>query len=264
MNKPDYKNWVPEWLILALGAAAVVCGILFYIFGYVFENLSGGIKIALMCISGVGFIFFAGMCIFMTMLYRAFSYKGDRKMSKQIIEGIAEYVTIPDGGKGLDVGCGSGALTIACAKRNLNSKMVGLDRWGKEYKNYSRALCRKNAEAEGINNVEFVKGDALKLDFPDETFDVVTSNYVYHNIKGYSHQELLKETLRVLKKGGTFAIHDIMSKMIYGDMNKFMEELKREGYERVELIDTTNGMFMSPKESKLYLLSGSSLLIGKK
>ena len=50
----------------------------------------------------------------------------------------------------------------------------------------------------------------MKLDFPDESFDAVASNYVYHNITGEDKQELLLETLRVLKKGGTFAIHDLM------------------------------------------------------
>ena len=60
--------------------------------------------------------------------------------------------------------------------------------------------------------MRFQKGDAVKLDFPDETFDLVTSNYVYHNIMGKDKQALLLETLRVLKKGGTFAIHDLMSK----------------------------------------------------
>ena len=38
------------------------------------------------------------------------------------------------------------------------------------------------------------------------------------NITGADKQELLLETLRVLKKGGTFAIHDLMSKARYGDM----------------------------------------------
>lgn len=61
-------------------------------------------------------------------MYKAFSYDGKRKLSKQIIEGTAAYITLPEGGTGLDVGCGSGALTIACAKRNPQGKMTGVDR----------------------------------------------------------------------------------------------------------------------------------------
>ena len=49
------------------------------------------------------------------------------------------------------------------------------------------------------------------MDFPDETFDAVASNYVYHNIPSKDRQAILLETLRTLKKGGTFTIHDIFS-----------------------------------------------------
>ena len=48
----------------------------------------------------------------------------------------------------------------------------------------------------------------------------------------------------VLKKGGIFVIHDLMSGSRYGDMNKFMEKLKKDGYEDVQLIDTTKGLQM--------------------
>ena len=47
------------------------------------------------------------------------------------------------------------------------------------------------------------------------------------------------ETLQVLKKGGTFAIHDLMSPRRYGDMQVFVQKLRDMGYERVELIDTS-------------------------
>ena len=126
---------------------------------------------------------------------------------------------------GLDVGCGSGALTIACAKRNPQGKMVGVDRWGVEYASFSLSLCQDNAKAEGVTNTEFQRGDATKLDFPDECFDAVISNYVYHNITGADKQKLLLETLRVLKKGGIFAIHDLMSPQRYGDMQAFVKRL---------------------------------------
>ena len=125
-------------------------------------------------------------------------------------------------------------------------------------------MCEKNAKAERVSNVSFAKGDATALEFPDETFDAVTSNYVYHNITGADKQALLRETLRVLKKGGTFAIHDIMSPIRYGNMQRFIAELKKEGYEKVELIDTTNDVFMSRREAMRLQLGGSALLVGRK
>ena len=216
-----------------------------------------------------GVLLFAGTAagggaLWMALLYRAFSYDGKRQMSRQVIEGIADRVTLPEGGVGLDVGCGSGALTIACAKRNPQAHFIGLDRWGKEYASYNKPLCEANARAEGVSNAEFRQGDANRLDFPDESFDAVVSNYVYHNISGRDRQEILLETLRVLKKGGTFALHDIFSRAKYGDMQAFVDKLREMGYEKVELIDTAGGMFMSPSEAKWMALSGSALLTGRK
>ena len=104
----------------------------------------------------------------------------------------------------------------------------------------------------------------MKLDCPDESFDAVVSNYVYHNIPGIDRQELLLETLRTLKKGGVFAIHDIMSPRRYGDMQAFAEKLRKMGYAEVQLIDTTNGMFMTKREAAWMDLSGSTLLTGRK
>ena len=76
-------------------------------------------------------------------------------------------------------------------------------------------------------------------------------------------QTYLLETLRVLKKGGTFALHDIFSKSKYGDMQAFVKKLKELGYEKVELIDTTE-QFMKKWEPVWMELSGSALLVGKK
>ena len=89
------------------------------------------------------------------------------------------------------------------------------------------------------------------------------SNYVYHNIPG-DRQAYLLETLRVLKKGGMFAIHDIFSKSRYGDMQAFVKKLKDMGYEDVRLIDTTDGTWITKWESVWMELAGSALLIGKK
>ena len=43
----------------------------------------------------------------------------------------------------------------------------------------------------------------------------------YHNVMGADKQALLLETLRVLKKGGVFALNDEMKPHMYGDMEAF-------------------------------------------
>ncbi len=260
--KPDYKNWMPKGMVLAGVGATIVLLLLTIVFGCT-GITSGTLKTVLLVVFLAGTIIGVFSSIWMILMYRAFSYNGKRQLSKQIIEGIAAYVQLPDGGKGLDVGCGSGALTIACAKRNPKAAFVGIDRWGKEYASFNKPLCENNAKAEGVHNVGFQRGDATGLDFPDESFDAVTSNYVYHNIPG-DRQAFLLETLRVLKKGGTFALHDIFSKAKYGDMQAFVKQLKNMGYEEVRLIDTTNGMFMKKAEAGWMGLTGSALLVGRK
>ena len=188
--KPDYKNWVPKGMVcgffVGFAAALVLAAIL------LFTLAAGTLKTVLLVIMSVAAAVLLIAGIWMLHLHNTFSYEGKRKLSKTIVEGVASYVTVPEGGKCLDVGCGSGALTIACAKRNPGASIVGIDRWGKEYASYNKPLCERNAQAEGVSNVSFRQGNALRLDFPDESFDAVTSNYVYHNIMGANKQDCLR------------------------------------------------------------------------
>ena len=260
MNKPNYKNWIPKWMLYAYGAGALLSFVLLVVFALVLHGVAKTILVIIAILAFLACALAGGWSMF---AYNRFSYNGKRKLSKSIIEGTAEYVSIPDGGKALDIGCGSGALTVAVAKRNPNSEIIGCDRWTKEYSDYSKLLCKENARAEGLENVKFQKGDATALPFEDETFDAVFSNYVYHNVAGSDKQALLLETLRTLKKGGTFAIHDLMGKKRYGDMEAFCQKLRNMGYEKVEMLDTTD-KFMTKGEAKLMLLADSTLLYGRK
>ena len=258
--KPDYKNWMPKGMIYSFLFAALGCGIAAACFRLLPD---GTLKTVLTIAFVILAVVFAEVTVWSVLMYRAFDYNGKRQMSRQIIEGTAACVDLPGGGKVLDVGCGSGALAIAVGKRNPKAEIIGIDRWGKEYASFSKALCERNAKAEGVRRISFQQGDATHLDFPDETFDAVVSNYVYHNIPG-DRQKYLLETLRTLKKGGTFALHDIFSKSKYGDMKAFLKKLRDMGYEKVELIDTTDGRFMKKSEASWMALSGSALLTGRK
>ena len=116
--KPDYKNWVPKGMVNGLIAGTVIALVLFLLFGATDWILHGTARIICAVVLGVGTLVLLCFAVWMGALYRTFDYNGKRKLSKTIIDGTAAHVSIPDGGVGLDVGCGSGALTIACAKRN--------------------------------------------------------------------------------------------------------------------------------------------------
>ena len=262
MKRPDYRNWVPKPLTLAMFLGACVCGLL-----SVCANafLSGSLRRILVIL----FIFLGILLLLIGTYYfilrRIFDYNGKYQLSKKIIEYTAKHITLPKGGVGLDVGCGSGALSIECARRNPYGIMVGCDIWSGAYtKTFTQELCEENAEAEGVTNIRFTPGNALNLPFEDESFDAVISNYVYHNISGHNKQKLLGETLRVLRKGGIFAIHDLMGKMRYGDMKAFLKELKEEGYEEVHLVPTMRGEIIDSIPATLLGLGDSMLLYGKK
>ena len=137
--KPDYKNWIPRGMLFSLIAGTVLSLALLVVFGVFGIGVSGKLRIALGVVFGIAFVVCVKYTEWCVYAYQSFSYGGERKLSKQIIDGTAEHITLPEGGVGLDIGCGSGALTIACAKRNPQGKMIGIDRWGKEY---APSACR--------------------------------------------------------------------------------------------------------------------------
>ena len=183
---------------------------------------------------------------------------------EQVHRVVLSHLDYDGQGSLLDVGCGSGALAIRAALTWPKAKVIGVDYWGAVY-NYSKAICEKNAASEGVaSRCVFQHGDAKHLDFPNESFDVVISNYVYHNVMGADMQKLLLESLRVLKKGGVFALNDDMKPKMYGDMEGFAQKLRDMGYQDVRLIDTAQEAFGSHGRAAMMMLGSSRLLVGRK
>jgi len=105
----------------------------------------------------------------------------------------------------LDLGCGTGDLTISIARlAGENTEITGLD--------YSLPMlerARQEAIKAGIGRREtFIHGEATHLPFPDGHFDVVGISFAFRNLTyknppGLSH---LAEVKRVLKSGGRYVI----------------------------------------------------------
>ncbi len=132
--RPDYKNWVPKSMVYGLAGGTAASLFLFLLLGATGTVLDGTPRLVCGILFGIGTLILLFFTVWMAALHRTFDYNGKRKLAKTIVEGTAEYVAVPEGGTGLDVGCGSGALTIACAKRNPKAEMVGCDTWSGAYK----------------------------------------------------------------------------------------------------------------------------------
>ena len=120
--KPDYKNWIPKGMLVSL-IAGTVLSLALLVFGIFGIGVGGKLRVVLGVVFGIAFVVCAKCTQWCVYAYRSFSYDDERKLSKQIIDGTAEHITLPEGGVGLDIGCGSGALTIACGKAQSPGKV---------------------------------------------------------------------------------------------------------------------------------------------
>ena len=89
----------------------------------------------------------------------------------------------------LEIGCGPGALAEALKRWYPKAKITAVDR-DSAFVEYASAH---------ISGVKFIEGDATKLPFEDNTFDVTISNTVQEHVEP---EAFWGEQLRVLKPGG--------------------------------------------------------------
>ncbi len=116
---------------------------------------------------------------------------------------IIEMAKIKPGDKVLDVGCGSGNLTLT-AKRyaGVSGSVYGIDAAPEMIEVAKKKASRSRLE------VDFNVGLIEKLAFPDATFDVVISRLVIHHLPDDLKRNGFAEILRVLKPSCSLLIVD--------------------------------------------------------
>jgi len=105
----------------------------------------------------------------------------------------------------LDVGCGTGGVTIPAKLRvGKNGRAAGIDPAPEMI-----AVARRKASRAGLE-IDFRVGVIESLPFRDATFDAVTSSLMMHHLPEHLQAKGLAEIKRVLKPGGRLLIADVM------------------------------------------------------
>lgn len=102
----------------------------------------------------------------------------------------------------LDLGCGTGTLTLMIKNRHPAARVHGLDGDPK-----ALAIARRKAEAADVEII-LDEGFSYDLPYPDDAFDRVLSSLVFHHLTHQRKVETLREVRRILKPGGALLIVD--------------------------------------------------------
>jgi ubiquinone/menaquinone biosynthesis C-methylase UbiE len=149
----------------------------------------------------------------------------------------------------LDVGCGTGAVTIPAKMQvGAGGSAAGIDPAPEMI-----AVARRKAERAGLE-IDFRVGVIESLPFPDETFDVVTSSLMMHHLPQHVQVKGLAEIWRALKPGGRILIADMTrpsglkrflvsltghhGHRVPAGVEELLRFMREAGFEGVEQLDT--------------------------
>ncbi len=94
----------------------------------------------------------------------------------------------------LDICCGTGSVILSFAEKHADALAIGYD--------FSLGMLRKAQQKDTANKITLVQGDAARLSYVDDCFDIVCCSHALYELKGQVRTEALKEMRRVVKPDG--------------------------------------------------------------
>lgn len=116
---------------------------------------------------------------------------------------VLQQAGISAGDRVLDVGCGTGTLAAAAARRAPGAAITGLDA--------DPAIlnqARRRAAREGLE-LGFDEAMSTALPYPDGSFDLVLSTLFFHHLGDEDKSRTATEIIRVLRPGGRLVVGDL-------------------------------------------------------
>jgi ubiquinone/menaquinone biosynthesis C-methylase UbiE len=108
---------------------------------------------------------------------------------------------LADGQRVLEIGCGTGNLSIRAKRAHPGIELVGSDP-------DPLALARARRKARGIEGIRFEHGYGQQLPYPDASFDRVLSALMLHHLDHDTRTAAAAEVRRVLRPGGSLHLVD--------------------------------------------------------
>jgi demethylphylloquinol methyltransferase len=103
----------------------------------------------------------------------------------------------------LDICCGTGSVILSFAEKHPDALTIGYD--------FSIGMLHKAKQKDVANKTILVQGDASRLSYIDNCFDIVCCSHALYELQGRARTDALKEMKRVVKPGGQALImeHEI-------------------------------------------------------
>lgn len=151
----------------------------------------------------------------------------------------------------LDLGCGYGRVAIELAKKA--QKIIGID-ISQENIELAERMYRQ------VGNLEFYKMNAVELSFPAEMFDVTIC--VQNGISSFKEDPhlLLKEALRVTKKGGVLLFSSYSDKIWEDRLDWFRIQADEKLLGEIDDEQTKNGIIVCKDGFKAITYSANDFL----
>ncbi|WP_042425615.1 class I SAM-dependent methyltransferase [Streptacidiphilus anmyonensis] len=116
---------------------------------------------------------------------------------------------LADGQRVLEIGCGTGNLTLRAKRAHPGVDVVGSDP-------DPLALAAAERKARRLAGVRFERGYAQRLPYPDAGFDRVLSALMLHHLDDEAKTEAAAEVRRVLRPGGSLHVVDFHGRPLGG------------------------------------------------
>src|SRR5215212_7917300 len=124
---------------------------------------------------------------------------------------LVDQADLRPGHRVLEIGCGTGNLTVLIKSLYPGTEVVGLDPDPK-------ALARARRKAERVAlSVRLDRGFAEELPYPDASFDRVFSAFMFHHLEPDEKEKTLQEARWVLKPNASLHLVDFGGAKVRSD-----------------------------------------------